>query len=196
MTINFKGVTKDATHRYRAINMLSGFTSVFIVGSLALMGHQTHRTLGVEWLIVSLVAAAIDTNGYIQAFRLPGTYALSPFRVLGGSACYLGQIIGSLVLYSGLRRGLYQCGSTDRQLLLLSFRLLASHFGPYMALTRPRSEPLYAGDVSDRYGKESTEPAEALPASRTGQPRLRDTKRWRMPVWRLLRVHSTGETTS
>jgi len=108
MTINLQGVAKDATHRYRAINMLSGFTSVFIITSLALMGHQTYRTLGVEWLIVSLLAAAINTNGYIQAFRLPGSlYALSLFRMIGGSACYSGQIIGSLVLYFGSRTGIY-----------------------------------------------------------------------------------------
>src|SRR5580704_13515759 len=69
MTINLKGVARDATHRYRAINMLSGFTSVFVLGSLALMGNQTHRTLGIEWLIVAVFATAINTNGYVQAFR-------------------------------------------------------------------------------------------------------------------------------
>src|SRR5580692_3084003 len=85
MTINLKGVAKDATHRYRAINMLSGFTSVFIISSLSLMGHQTYRTLGTEWLIVSLLATAINTNGYVQAFRLRGSlYALSLFRMVGG----------------------------------------------------------------------------------------------------------------
>src|SRR5580704_4828165 len=68
ISVNLKAVAKDATHMYRAINMLSGFTAVFIVSSLALMGHQTHRTLGLEWLIVSLLAAAINTNGYIQGF--------------------------------------------------------------------------------------------------------------------------------
>ena len=47
MSINLKGVTKDATHTYRDINMLSGFTAAFLISSLALMGHQTHRTLGV-----------------------------------------------------------------------------------------------------------------------------------------------------
>jgi hypothetical protein len=108
MTINLKGVAKDATHRYRAINMLSGFTSVFIISSLALMGHQTYRTLGIEWLIVSLLAAAINTNGYIQAFRLHSSlYALSLFRIVGGSVCYLGQIVGSLVLLFGSRTGIY-----------------------------------------------------------------------------------------
>ena len=108
LSINVKGIAKDATHRYRAINMLSGFTAVFIICSLALMGQQTYRTLGIEWLIVSLLAAAINTNGYIQGFRLSGSrYALSPVRVAGGSACYLGQIIGSLILYFGSRTGIY-----------------------------------------------------------------------------------------
>jgi hypothetical protein len=108
MTLNLKGVAGDATHRYRAINMLSGFTSAFVIGALALMGHQTNRTLGVEWFMVSLLAASINTNGYVQAFRLHGSlYALSPFRMVGGSACYLGQIIGSTMLYSGSRAGLY-----------------------------------------------------------------------------------------
>ena len=108
MTINLKGVSKDATHRYRAINMLTGFTSVFIVSSLALMGYQTYRTLGIEWLIVSLMAAVINTNGYIQAFRLHSSlYALSLFRMAGGSACYLGQIIGSLMLLFVPRTGIY-----------------------------------------------------------------------------------------
>jgi hypothetical protein len=109
MTINLRGVAMDATHRYRAINMLSGFTSMLIISSFALMGHQTYRTLGIEWLIVSLLAAAINTNGYTQAFRLQGSsrYALSLVRIVGGSACYLGQIIGSLMLFFGSGTGAY-----------------------------------------------------------------------------------------
>lgn len=73
LSINVKGIAKDATHRYRAINMLPCFTAVFIISSLALMGQQTYRALGIEWLIVSLLAAAINTNGYIQGSRLSGS---------------------------------------------------------------------------------------------------------------------------
>ena len=124
ITINLKGVAQDATHRYRAINMLSGFTSILIVSSFALMGHQTYRTLGIEWLIVSLLAAAINTNGYVQAFRLDGSsrYALSYVRMVGGSACYLGQIIGSLLLYFGSGTGVY-IGATA---LIVNFCYLIS----------------------------------------------------------------------
>jgi hypothetical protein len=108
MSINIKGVTKDATHTYRAINMLSGFTAVFLLSSLALMGHQTYRTLAIEWLIVALLATAINTNGYIQGLSATGSgYALSRFRIVGGSACYLGQLVGAALLYFGYRAGLY-----------------------------------------------------------------------------------------
>ena len=108
LTINLRSVTQDATHRYRAINMLSGFTAVFLISALALMGHQTYRTLGIEWLLVSAIAAGINTNGYVQGFRLVGSrYALSLVRIIGGSACYLGQIIGSLMLCLGSRTGTY-----------------------------------------------------------------------------------------
>jgi hypothetical protein len=108
MTINSRVLTADATHRYRAINMLSGFTAVFVLSALALMGHQTNRTLGVEWLIVSALAATVNTNGYVQAFRLRGSlFALGAGRIVGGSACYLGQIVGALMLYFGERAGIY-----------------------------------------------------------------------------------------
>jgi hypothetical protein len=123
ISVNLKGVAKDATHMYRAINMLSGFTAVFVIGSLALMGHQTHRTLGLEWLIVSLLAAAVNTNGYIQGSSLAGSrYALSLVRIVGGSACYLGQIIGSLMFLFGSSAGIYISATA----LVLNFYFLVS----------------------------------------------------------------------
>jgi len=123
ISVNLSGVAKDATHMYRAINMLSGFTAAFIIGSLALMGHQTHRTLGLEWLIVSLLAAAINTNGYIKGYSLAGSrYALSLARVGGGSACYLGQVVGSTMLYFGSGAGIYICATA----LIVNFYFLVS----------------------------------------------------------------------
>jgi hypothetical protein len=123
LTINLKGVTQDATHRYRAINMLSGFTAAFIVSALALMGHQTYRTIGIEWFLVASLAAAINTNGYIQGFRLVGSrYALSVARIVGGSACYLGQIIGSVLFFFGIRSGIYVAAIA----LIVNFYFLVS----------------------------------------------------------------------
>jgi hypothetical protein len=108
LTINLRGVVQDATHRYRAINMLSGFTAAFLISALALMGHQTYRTLGIEWLLVAALAAGINTNGYVQGYRPAGSrYALGRFRIVGGSACYLAQIIGALMLCFDAGSGIY-----------------------------------------------------------------------------------------
>lgn len=108
LTINLRGVARDATHRYRAINMLTGFTSVFLISALALMGRQPGLWLGLEWLVVAVAATAINTNGYVQAFRLHSSlYALSRFRVIGGTLCYVGQIVGATMLMLGVQAGIY-----------------------------------------------------------------------------------------
>jgi hypothetical protein len=107
LTINLKAVTQDATHRFRAINMLTGLTAAFIIAALALMGAQTYRTIGIEWLVVSLLAATINTNGYIQGFKLGSGFALNRFRIVGGSACYLGQMIGAVMLCLDAGAGIY-----------------------------------------------------------------------------------------
>lgn len=146
ISVNLRDVIKDATHTYRAINMLTGFTAVFILGSFALMGHQTHRTLGLEWLIVALIAGAINTNGYVRGFGLSGSrYALSLFRVAGGSACYLGQIIGSAMFYLGFDWGIYLSATA----LIVNFFFLVSGSWLLIVGTLQRSS-LMPRDAVDR----------------------------------------------
>jgi hypothetical protein len=123
ISVNLKDVIRDATHTYRAINMLTGFTSVFILSSFALMAHEKHQTLGLEWFIVAVLAGAINTNGYIHGFSLTGSrYALSLFRVAGGSACYLAQIVGSAMLFLGFDWGIYVSATG----LIVNFYFLVS----------------------------------------------------------------------
>lgn len=123
ISVNLKDVLRDATHTYRAINMLNGFTAVFVLSSFALMGHQTHRALGVEWLAVAVLAFAINTSGYIHGFSLAGSrYALSLFRVAGGTACYMGQIVGSTAFFFGAGWGIYVSAAA----LILNFYFLVS----------------------------------------------------------------------
>jgi len=107
LTINLRGVARDATHRYRAINMLTGFASIFLLGALALMGHQPPVAIGIEWIVVAALALAINTYGYVQAFRLRSSlYALSRVRIIGGTLCYLGQIVGAAMLLGGIAAGI------------------------------------------------------------------------------------------
>ena len=72
MSINLDVVAQNATHRGRAINMLTGFVSAFIICALALMGGQSHQALGTEWLVVATVAAVSYVHNYVQAARRGG----------------------------------------------------------------------------------------------------------------------------
>jgi len=64
--------------------------------------------LGVEWLVVAALALAINTYGYVQAFRLRSSlYALTLIRIVGGTLCYLGQIVGAAMLIGGVASGIY-----------------------------------------------------------------------------------------
>ena len=137
ISVNLKGVLKDATHTYRAINMLNGFTAVFVLSSFALMGQQTNRTLGVEWLLVSLLAIAVNTNGYRRGFSARGSrYALSFVRVAGGSACYLCQIIGSVLFIFGVGAGIYVSAIG----VIINFYLLVSGSWLLIVGTLPGSD--------------------------------------------------------
>src|SRR5271170_7256011 len=53
MSLNLKGIAIDATHRYRAINTLTGLALVFMRCALVLMGAQNHRSIGAELFVVS-----------------------------------------------------------------------------------------------------------------------------------------------
>jgi len=111
---------------------------VFIVSALALMGQQTQQALGLEWLVVALPATAINTNGYVQAFRLRGSsrYALSPFRIVGGTVCYLGQIVGALALLLGAGWGINLAAVT----LVANFAFLISGSWLLIMGTLPRTD--------------------------------------------------------
>ena len=73
MSINLDVVAQSVTHRLRAINMLTGFTSAFIICALALMGGQSHRAVGTEWFVVATVAAVWYVRNYVHAARMGGS---------------------------------------------------------------------------------------------------------------------------
>ena len=108
MSINLDVVAQDATHRGRAINMLSGFIAGFMICTLALMGGQSHQAVGTEWLVVATVAAVIYVHNYVRAARRGGRKAeLRPDRLAVGVTCYVAQIGGAVVLILGYVAGLY-----------------------------------------------------------------------------------------
>jgi hypothetical protein len=108
MSLNPGLIAQDATHRHRAVGTISGFTAIFVICALGVMGGQDHRAVGLEWLVVSTAAAAVYVYGYVQAIRLgESSVGLRSRRLVGGTALHVVEIAGAALLLSGFFAGLY-----------------------------------------------------------------------------------------
>ncbi len=105
MSLNLKVIAIDATHRYRAINTLTGLALVFMRCALVLMGAQNHRSIGAELFVVSGISAAIFVKGYTKAVRIGSGLRVS--RIVGGSLIHLAEMIGAALFFFGYLPGLY-----------------------------------------------------------------------------------------
>ena len=105
MSLNLKLIAIDATHRYRAINTLTGLALVFMRCALVLMGAQNHQAIGTELFVVSGISAAIFAKGYTRAIRTGNGLRLS--RIVGGSVIHLAEMIGATFFIFGYLAGLY-----------------------------------------------------------------------------------------
>lgn len=122
MSLNIDVVTQDATHRWRAIGTLAGFTGVFMICSLGVMGGQDHRDVGLEWLLVAGITAIVYVYGYVQAIRLGGSpVGLRSHRLVGGTALYIAEISGAALLLAGSIAGLYLAAVA--MVMLLAFMI-------------------------------------------------------------------------
>ena len=108
ISINPERIVRNTTHKNRAINMLSGFSAIFMACSLALLGDQYLPALGFEWLFLWLIATFIFIRGYVVAI-LSGmsSIGLTLPRLAGGTLCYLAEVTGALFLILGRSAGLY-----------------------------------------------------------------------------------------
>jgi len=108
MSINHEIIIRNKTHKNRAINMLSGFTAIFMASSFALIGNQEPGALGIEWLSLWLIATIIFIRGYVIAIRSGmSSIGLNTPRLAGGTICYLAEIVGAIFLILGYRSGLF-----------------------------------------------------------------------------------------
>jgi hypothetical protein len=105
MSLNLKVIAVDATHRYRAINTLTGLALVFMRCALVLMGAQNHRSIGAELFVVAGISGAVFVKGYAQAIRLGNGLRLS--RIVGGTLVHLAEMFGAALFFFGHLPGLY-----------------------------------------------------------------------------------------
>jgi hypothetical protein len=108
MSINPEIIIRNATHKNRAINMLSSFSAIFIACGFALIGNQSLGALGVEWFLVWLIATIIFVRGYVVAIRSGmSSIGLNIPRLGAGTLCHLAEVIGAIFLILGFSSGLY-----------------------------------------------------------------------------------------
>lgn len=108
ISINPERIIRNTTHKNRAINMLSGFSAIFMACSLALLGDQNPLALGIEWLVLWLIATLIFIRGYVVALiSKMSSIGLTWPRLAGGTLCYVAEVIGAIFLILGHGGGLY-----------------------------------------------------------------------------------------
>ena len=105
MALNLKVIAVDATHRYRAINTLTGLALVFMRCALVLMGAQNHHSIGAELFVVCGLSLGIFFRGYRKAMKMSKGLRLS--RIAGGSLVHLTEMVGAAVFFLGHLPGLY-----------------------------------------------------------------------------------------
>ena len=105
MSLNLKFIAVDATHRYRAINTLTGLALVFLRCALVLMGAQNHRSIGAELFVVSGISVAVFVIGYTKAIRASDGLRIS--RIVGGSLLHTAEMVGAALFFFGHLSGLY-----------------------------------------------------------------------------------------
>jgi hypothetical protein len=105
MALNLKVIAVDATHRYRAINTLTGLALVFMRCALVLMGVQNHHSIGAELFVVCGLSLGIFYRGYTKAMHMSQGLRLS--RIVGGSLVHLTEMVGAAIFFFGHLPGLY-----------------------------------------------------------------------------------------
>ena len=107
ISINPERIVRNTTHKNRAINMLSGFSAIFMACGLALLGDQYLPALGAEWFVLWVVATFIFVRGYVVAIRSGmSSIGLNAPRLAGGTICYLAEVAGAVCLVFGQSAGL------------------------------------------------------------------------------------------
>jgi hypothetical protein len=105
LSLNLKGIAVDATHRYRAINTLTGLALVFLRCALVLMGAQNRRSIGAELVVDAGMSFVVFVRGYSNAVRMSDGLRLSP--VVGGSLVHGAEMIAAALFFLGQLAGLY-----------------------------------------------------------------------------------------
>jgi hypothetical protein len=108
VSLHLEVVANDAALRHRARSVFAGLAAAFMRCALVLMGGQNHKTVGLELLIICMFVIATGINSYSKTLKYNRHISHSiKYRTMGNISCYLGEIVGAIILISGSIAGLY-----------------------------------------------------------------------------------------
>jgi hypothetical protein len=120
LSLNLDALLPDVTHRARSIGTLTNFGGIFVISAVALMGDQTHVSIGIAWLLVSIAAGFVYVRPWPTTRRVGPPSTVTTARFVAGTALYLGEVVGAVLIISGVTAGLYIAASSMTLLTVFS----------------------------------------------------------------------------
>jgi hypothetical protein len=101
-------IARDPVLRHRGRSILTGMAALFVRCALALMGGQSGRVIGVEFLFILV---PISVGGLVSFLPVvaseTGAPPQSTWRTVGSLGCYVTESIGAALLVAGTRGAIY-----------------------------------------------------------------------------------------
>jgi hypothetical protein len=111
MSLHLDVIAADVVLRHRARSILTGLAAVFMRCGLVLMGGQGGRAVAAELFVVCAVVTVAGVSSFAQVSRQDQPVPrASVLRTAGGTACYVTEMVGAVVLFVGSSFGLYVVG--------------------------------------------------------------------------------------
>src|SRR5215470_13992379 len=108
MSIHLDVIVGDLALRHRARSVLTGLAAVFMRCGLVLMGGQNGQAVAVELFVVCAIIAVAGIWSFFEVRRAVATVPRgSLYRTIGGTSCYLAEMLGAAALFLGSGVGLY-----------------------------------------------------------------------------------------
>ena len=111
MSLHLQAIVGDPPLRHRARTILTGLGAVFMRCALVLMGGQDGRAVAFELFAVCMVVTLAGVWSFLVARRSGEPVPTSSvYRTVGGTSCYITEMLGAIALFFGFSVGLYVVG--------------------------------------------------------------------------------------
>ena len=123
MSVTIKEIIASRTLPSRAAATISSMVLILVLALLGLMPHQSSVALGIEIVVVSLLALippAVMTQRVLTDTTYAASTATRLFRAVGGLGPVLIAVAGGILVIAGLSAGLFLVAAAVALIFVLS----------------------------------------------------------------------------